>query len=48
MVGQRITGAEQRWHYAGFADGAPGEDGLSIQLPVAAFQHAIACVSSLH
>ena len=41
----RVAAAEQWWQDSGFADGAPDRDGLSVQLPLPAYQHAIACVS---
>jgi hypothetical protein len=46
-VEDRVAGAEQRWRDSGLADGAPDRDGLSVQLPLPAYQHVIACVSSV-
>lgn len=45
LVQDRVAGAEQWWRDSGFADGTPDQTGLSMQLPLAAYQHAIACVS---
>lgn len=47
MVGKRRRAAEQMWRQAGFAGGHPtGGEGTSIRLPLADFQHLIACVAT--